>query len=230
MSFRIFIILLLLPVTCYSQGEDHLVPEDSVYADQASIEYDILVSRIFGKYIPYTYLKMIATPTARNEYAISINQEANVCNVSYLESKHYLWLYELLKGNDEIEKDPEIKKILSELPDDPHKMPVIEHTASLENDACNRIASVWNKTLLNTRYPEITDEFVIGVDGTEYHFSTWILGHGTISGKAWSPDPSKIPGKLVALVNAIGFYARESTLTNKKKLNKAIKELEDVYK
>jgi hypothetical protein len=65
MSFRIFIILFLFPVACYSQGEDHLVPEDSVYADQTSIDYDILVGRVFGEYIPYTYLKMIATPTAR---------------------------------------------------------------------------------------------------------------------------------------------------------------------
>jgi hypothetical protein len=230
MTFRIFIFLLLLPLTCFAAGEDHLVPENSVYADQSLIDYDILVSRVLGSKIPSTNLKLIAIPSFRNEYAISVDQETNACKVSYLETKYHLWIYELSKEYKGIEKDSNMEEMLSEMPANPYDVPVVTHNASLENEECNRITSVWNKTLLNTRYPAITDKVVLMVDGTIYHFSTWIRGYGTISGKTYSPDSSKIPGRLVGLANAIGSYAKENTPTNKIKLANAIKDLENVYK
>src|SRR5262249_15397027 len=75
----------------------------------------------------------------------------------------------------------------------------------LPRELAEEIKTVWKTMLLDVRYPE---ESIPGTDGVTYHFSAWFLGRGEISGHVWSPDEESRTGRLAALADALGDYAR----------------------
>jgi hypothetical protein len=86
--------------------------------------------------------------------------------------------------------------------------PVIEYSAEIDPDTKKLLNDLWETMLLGTRYPK---KYMVGFDGTNYHFSMFIWGRGDLSGKTWSPDKDTNPGRLAEIGELLADYAKAET-------------------
>ena len=93
---------------------------------------------------------------------------------------------------------------------------------------CARIDDAWLQALSENRYPE--QGHVAVLDGVSYHFVTWRSGYGFRAGVTTSPHPQTLPGRLVAVAEAMAEYAHTGAAEDLTSLRGALDALEHELK
>jgi hypothetical protein len=84
-------------------------------------------------------------------------------------------------------------------------IPVRQTQSPIDRDLAVSISQVWKRMLLRTKHAEHAS---VGLDGVSYHFVYWGSDTGKIGGCTWSPNQETVPGRLVALSEALRAYVK----------------------
>lgn len=76
----------------------------------------------------------------------------------------------------------------------------------------DQIGAAFALATSQTRYSK---ENTSGLDGTTYHFSSFVVGTGLRAGETWSPDAETVCGMLVSLGEHMAGYARGEVAAEK---------------
>jgi hypothetical protein len=79
--------------------------------------------------------------------------------------------------------------------------------AEIDIDLAKQVYRVWVNTLLEVRYSR---GGVGGLDGTTYHFSSFVRGVGWLHGETWSPKTDAPPKRLTKIGGELMSIARGS--------------------
>jgi hypothetical protein len=115
-----------------------------------------------------------------------------------IEKQKYMlrsWKLERVKGEDE-----------------PRRVELLETQISQEMAAV--VYTIWANGILDARY----NRQALGLDGTTYQFSTFLLGVGYPGAKTWSPSADLPPKWLVTAGTDVLTYARATNRDSKKLL------------
>ena len=221
----VFFIILFLQSASWAQ--DYLQPENSAYFD-SQLDYHVMVGKVLGRELPYNLPKVIVMPSNQREYIVYIAPEASRCMIVFGRVDLLLWRYEV--ASSEPERSLEL---LRDYPRDPLDVSVTVQRQNTTQALCDRIAKVWELALLQTRYESscLPDQIcTIVTDGVSFHFSTWVLGIGTLSGQTTSPNSELLPGLLVSLVSTMRRYAESDVQVGARELEQALERVEEALR
>lgn len=210
-----------------SWAQDYLQPENSVY-DDSQLDYHVTVGKILGRDLPYDLPKVVVLPGNQREYIVGVAPEATGCAVVFGRVDLLLWRYEVASSEPQRSRE-----LLRDYPRDPLDVSVTVQRRSATRTLCDRISSVWESAILQTRYgrscpPDQLCEIV--TDGVSYHFSTWVLGMGTLAGQTHSPNSESPPGRLVSLVSTMRRYAQADVEVGARELEQALERVEEALR
>jgi hypothetical protein len=202
----------------WQQPEDHLEPEGSVLGGSASsLDYDIMLRDLLhDAYDSSVVLRMVGLPPFTPEYAVGLRSlkpfgEGAPYRIFVLTPNAQIWTYHniaALKSGDvrvvsdtnNAARDKQIAELQSSVPANPRDLKIGHCEIALSEALGNRIASVWRKMLMNTRYAA---QFAGGSDGIGLHFSMFVRGRGTLAGELVASRRNSATGTLAALANAM---------------------------
>ncbi len=219
----LFFFFLLLQSASWAQ--DYLQPENSAYFD-TQLDYRVTVGKVLGRELPYDLPKVIVLPSFHKEYIVGIAPEANGCAVVLGRADLLLWTYEVASS-----EPVRSRALLRDYPDDPLDVTVTVQRRSTTQTLCDRIASVWESALLQTRYSNscsLDQSCTVVTDGVSYHFSTWVLGIGRITGKTQTPNAESPPWLLTSLVHTMRRFAEADVQIGARELEQALERVENV--
>lgn len=221
----LFFCVFLMRSTSWAQ--DYLQPANSAF-DDSQLDYHVTVGKVLGRELPYDSPKVVVITSNQREYIVGLAPEANGCAVVFGRVDLLLWRYEVASS-----EPARSRELLRDYPRDPLDVPVTVKRRSTTQSLCDRIASVWESALLQTRYerscrPNQLCEIV--VDGVSFHFSTWVPGMGALAGKTHSPNSESPPGQLVSLVSTMRRYAESDRQVGIRELEQALERVEEALR
>ncbi|MES2624661.1 MAG: hypothetical protein V4628_05255 [Pseudomonadota bacterium] len=205
--------LWLTSISAIAQDTNHLLPENSVYAIPSLATYYFKVGQTFNDVFSFDAAKVVVLPSFGYEYVVGIEGGGEGCSLVHAETTVRLSGYEII---DQPSDDESL--------DDPLDAPLKIFSQSIAPELCNQINEIWQTILLDTRYavPNESDGISLGGDGTSYHFSTWVMGTGVLSGQTHSPAQTTLSGKLVELSHSMSSYARSGASNDLAELEQAV--------
>ena len=165
-------------------AQRYLEPELGILAGDNS--YESKLAALFSKgYEPNVVFRMVCIPSFEHEWLVGIRKSGETFRAFVLRPDSQVWQTEIrpLDGSGPIR--------------------VTETSADLDAQTGKLLADLWSGMLLSARHPPWP---IIGCDGTTFHFSMYIPGHGPASGKTWSPSPDSRTGLLAALGRSLAEY------------------------
>lgn len=142
---------------------------------------------------PYRICQLVAIPVFRPEWAVYAVKPRGAGAVRLIATRFRtpLWLDGQrlsTNGSIDFQFDHFTKRDLRS------RVDVWE--TSLAPDTVDALRNVWTQMLAHVRYSE---SGLIGLDGVQYHVSSWAQGIGFRSGRTWSPHPGTRTAALVEL-------------------------------
>ena len=210
--------LIAMIVASPALAQDHLEPEDSIFASRAnrdniSTGYERDVVAKFAEFYNWgVHARAIVLPSFQTEYGIAFMGDSKNQKVVGLRAAAMIWNYSLIKlyeggqmtsrdrnGIDKTKEDlAELRALVPPKIEDLEmsrcELPIVAEDARL-------FKSVWKKMLRATRFP---DRSRIGFDGVTYHFSG-DFDHQSLAGKVWSPKGQSETAALAKI--AAGLYS-----------------------
>ena len=180
-------------------GLEHLEPETSQFEGPGRHDYDAaLIATFKDAYSKDSVLRAIVSPSFFSDSAIALKKRRSNYILHGLTSKKSVW-YSAHEDEEGTKFEP---------------VDITECEQSIDTSLGQQLTKVWETMLLATRYQR---KDFIGLDGVTYHFSmsaSW----GRLAGKAWSPEPDTLPGKLVEVTDAMVVYCKSGETDALKKL------------
>ena len=188
-------------------AQDHLAPEDSVYAsrafqDDALLDYDINVARKFEELFDGTAARAIILPSLETEYGIAITYGKDNPKIIGLRTEFQLWGYSLLKEFESgkpppsdrfAEQKKETMRLLrASLPSRIEDVKLARCEMPLDAADHALLTDLWRAMLFAVRYSPSSRP---GIDGETYHFSG-DFDFQFVAGKAWSPKSESRTGRF----------------------------------
>lgn len=217
MNRKVLLNLLSLIVGCSVCAQEHLEPEAGVLADPD--RYRLKVQEVFSSALTNEAVcQAVILPSFEPERVVGLQRSEQGIEAFSLSPSSTIWdteviaLYESgriqrldtnfhilsLADNDSYQA---LKKAT---PADYRSIKVTVKTKPIDEALGERIATVWKRMLMGVHHPKEERQ---GCDGITYHFSMWIKGRGTLSGRVWSPNPRSRTAALVELTEALARYA-----------------------
>jgi uncharacterized protein (TIGR02246 family) len=174
---------LLAPSVAGAAGGHLEVPDSAFSSFDGGAEYDHAVRQtLFEGMTDSPYLRMLVKPSFSVEWMVLVTEPGRrTATVRLVVARKPVWTGE----------DPKIRETL-------------RHEAELPAGLAELLRTVWLGMLEEVRYPE---EPVLGVDGTTYHFTSFVRFRGNLEGRSWSPPVESPAGRLVAIGRALRRYA-----------------------
>ncbi len=162
-------------------------------------------------------------PSFANEYVVGLQPRRSNCAVLRGEAERSLWT--TYQRAERKLRGSQLRRSASPEPADVN---VVVHERPLDGAMCARIDDAWLQALSENRYPE--QGHVAVLDGVSYHFVTWRSGYGFRAGVTTSPHPQTLPGRLVAVAEAMAEYAHTGAAEDLTSLRGALDALEHELK
>jgi hypothetical protein len=199
----LLLIILLSPFARLNCQEDHLIPEEGLFSTASFTDkYFISVKNCLFPGLNFdTQARLIVLPSFSNEYVLSVDKKGNKSYLTYRVADEQIWQS---KNRNVRYKELEI--------------PVDDELAS---DLQNLLSLAISKT-------KYSNNSVSGCDGTDYYFSTFILGEGVKCGKAWSPNTERI-SELVVIFDWLRECALKTENINNEDYRRRIKKLQKMF-
>lgn len=187
------------------QEPDHLVPVNPYPGDWRARYTSQLQSHF--KLDSFFFAQMVVRPSFSGEFVVRLHgarddndfDTASTLFLTYSAAKQSIW-YSMPENNDE-----QKKKGVS----------IAATTVEFPKPLATRIQKLWQRMLLQTRYPQ---EYSGGLDGTTYEFGIW-----SVYGETWSPLERKSPLLFIELGDSLIIYC----LTPPAERSAAAKNIED---
>ena len=211
---RLFSALAAFCVAPPAIAQDHLEPENSVYAsrayqDDAMIGYEIDLVRKFGELFEGTVARAIIHPSFETEYGIGVTYGKDNPRIIGLRTEYQLWGYSLLREYDSGKRPPSdryakkkeeaMRALRASLP--PRIEDVKLSRCEMPLDAADRalLSDLWRAMLFAVRYSPSSRP---GIDGETYHFSG-DFDFQFVAGKVWSPTSESRTGRLTQIADLL---------------------------
>lgn len=190
MRFLVSSLAILAYPALDSRAQDHLLPERGVLNEQLGLDYLKSVRDVLLKdSAPHYRARVVVIPTFQMHWAVTLTYEGDDPPAYFVEY------------------------VVSEGKRSPNEAGVRKIKAPIDREAAEAVQQVWFRMLREVHYPE---KAVGGqADGVTYHFSRFVpylsedpkAPPGWEAGQIWTPDPASMPGRLVALSEALRAYA-----------------------
>ena len=212
---------LLMSLACPARAQDHLVPDASAFVDPN--EYLLKLRHVFAQaFEEGVKLRALVIPSFQKEYVVGLQTRGKGVEAFVLEPTSIIWDTELVRlyekgeiktftheGGKYKEVPPEksvaLKRLKEKTPADYRNIKATRRARPIPGELAGDIEAIWTTMLLDVRHVEKPDDIM---DGVTYHFSARIGVRGEISGQTDSPEEESKTGRLAALADAMGDYAR----------------------
>jgi hypothetical protein len=220
-------------------GEDHLVPETGFLAKYD--RYQAKLSELFAvaqKGEPVCQAVIIASFFP--EALVGIRKNGDGYEAFGIYPKSAVWDTELVQMHEDgqitsydkdgkelsLEQNESFQALKKRTPADFRKIETVVKAVAIAGPLARRISAVWERMLLQTRYPK---EIQLTLDGAAYHFSMPIEKLGIISGEIAGPirPKSKTAGLMDLAMNLSLFVNDHADL---KVLTKSVTQAEKLMK
>ena len=161
---------------------DHLEPSDAILASfDSSFGYQVAIRRALLSGQPDTpYFRVIGLPSFFPEWSLTIGEpSADVATVTFLVAANPIY-------NGSKYRSPHIER----------------SDATVDPATAQTLRAILKQLLLETRPCENRDGRV-GMDGTTFSFSAFVLSRGVLSGEAWEPEPPTRAGLLRTCIRSL---------------------------
>jgi hypothetical protein len=198
-------------------AQEHLVPEPGLLAE--CDEYDFKVREVFAAvYAEDVICRVVILASFVPEQVVGVRKTESGQEVFSMTPSTAIWDTEVVRMHEAgqiqsfnkdgkkltLEEDESSQSLKKRTPADFRKITTEVKAIAIDKALAHRIAAIWERMLLATRYPK---EHRQGLDGASYHFSMFCAGRGVISGQVWSPANKTKTSTLVDLADALSQYA-----------------------
>jgi hypothetical protein len=221
------------------RAQEHLIPEAGTLAEHD--EYYAKVTTIFAKARAHEVVcRVVILASFFPEQEVGVRQTPTGHEVYSITPSSAIWDTELIRLHESgqiqsfnkdgkeltLEEDASYQALKKRAPSDFRKITTEVKAVAVDDTLAKRIATLWERMLLATRYPR---EHRQGLDGESYHFSMFLSGRGVVSGKIWSPAEKTKTAALAELASTLAlvvngkadFETLKKAIVRAEKLTKA---------
>ena len=191
--YQLTVILVLLcnnGIVKAQQTSNHLMPVDGILGSyNYKFEYYLKIRKaLFNGLTDNPEIRFLVMPTFSPEYVLDIEHDRG--------RNKYFIIYHICEENIWYDENWEFLK-------------VIKFKSEIDYESVKLIKSLFEIATSQVRYPERkinpdgSEILSIGLDGENYYFSVFIVGHGIRSGMVWTPNKGSKMEKLVTIGNML---------------------------
>jgi hypothetical protein len=209
---------LLMSIPHASLAQEHLEPDANAFVDPDGylLKARQIFEQAFDEEVALRAL-VLHSRLIKGEFVFGVHVKDGRAEAFVLEPSSNIWMSENLENcrkaitsyKEDGERVP--AELLDRLKDlekeavDYRKIKATRRAQPIPQELAQQIKDIWEKMLVDVKHPE---KPINGNDGVTYHYSAWVKERGEISGHVWSPKSGSKTGRLTALAEAIGDYAR----------------------